>query len=125
MRTLCYTHINPFISRFKITSIIYYCITFTFLYCCYYFNNSILGLLPAYALDEDYGSVTDTLWIIKLSSPSNFESWLTESIYTLPENKKRISQNTKLINLSITNSKYEFSDTVKEFEFRCREKQFL
>ena len=82
-------------------------------------------MLPAYALDEDYGSVTDTLWIIKLSSPSNFESWLTESIYTLPENKKRISQNTKLINLSITNSKYEFSDTVKEFEFRCREKQFL
>ena len=82
-------------------------------------------MLPAYALDEDYGSVTDTLWIIKLSSPSNFESWLAESIYTLPENQKRISQNTKLINLSITNSKYEFSDTVKEFEFRCREKQFL
>jgi hypothetical protein len=84
-----------------------------------------IGTMPSYALDENYGSVTDTLWIIKLSSPSNFQLWITEAINTLPENKKRISYNSKLVDLSITNSKYEFSDIIKEFEFRCREKQFI
>ena len=87
--------------------------------------HSLAGLSPAYALDETYGSVTDTLWIIRqaASSPS-FSSWILEAINCLPENKKRIATTTNFLNISVTNSKYEFTDKIKEFEFRCRDNQF-
>lgn len=84
--------------------------------------HSLAGMSPAYALDESYGSVTDTLWIIKQAS-SSFATWIIEAINGLPENKKLIAKTTNFFIVTSTNSKYEFTDKIKEFEFRCRNKQ--
>eukprot|EP01041_Mallomonas_annulata_P005792 gene5792-11694_t len=92
--------INPLLAQFaqEIVTALFYCLS---------------GCLPAYAVDENQGSINDVLWALKKLTPEGLNVGL--DFYEA----KRLKIPDSLI---YTEKRYDFNDIIRKFERQCRQR---
>ena len=84
---------------------------------------SLSGELPAYALDENHGSLTGVLWKLYLLSPAQLTEWAAAALGSISVEVASIPEKEGLMRLIASEPPQgPFTDAIMGFSARCRER---
>lgn len=79
------------------------------------------GQIPAYALDENQGSISDVLWTLKQLTPGGLKGCVVQALSKLPSNCQEEGAKLSLSELlTQSQTRRDFSDLLETFEQLCR-----